>query len=124
MQLQTRHLLKRSISILFESDAWGGPLQGDQQSYGASGSDFYNHAVTFLNRPTNPWSAQGASQVGVIIALYTFMFDYTYWANECPHFDHHGNSVQSVPEYVLLDKQGASSVGNIDDFSSHLITPP
>ena len=35
--------------------AWRGQIQGDQQKYGASGSDFYNHAVTFFNRPTNPW---------------------------------------------------------------------
>ena len=122
--VQARHLLKRSISFLFEAGTWRGQIQGDEQKYSATGSDFYNHTVTFLNRPTNPWSSQGASQVGVIIALYTFMFDYTFWANQCPHFDHHGNNVQSVPEYILLDKQGASSSGNIDDFSSHLITPP
>ena len=59
-----------------------------------------------------------------MISMYTFMFDYTYWANECPHFNYHGNpNPNSVPEYVLLHNQGQSSTGNIDQFSSALITP-
>ena len=37
--VQTRHLLKRSISFMFESGSWRGQVQGDQQSYSASGSD-------------------------------------------------------------------------------------
>ncbi len=125
--LQIRHLLKRNISFLFESSTWRGQIQGDQQSFSASGADFYNHALTFFSRPTNPWGgsqAHGASQFGVMIAMYTFMFDYTYWANECPlHFDHHGNNVGSVPEYVLLNNQGQNG-GNVDQFSSALLTLP
>jgi len=127
-QVQARHLLKRSISFIFEADAWRGQIQGDQQKYGASGSDFYNHAVTFFNRPTNPWGgnpqAHGASQWGVMISMYTFMFDYTYWANECPHFDRHGNNnLTSVPEYTLLNNQGQNN-GNIDRFSKDLTFVP
>ena len=69
--------------------------------------------------------AHGASQFGVMISMYTFMFDYTYWANECPyHFAHHGNNVGSVPEYVLLHNQGQPSTGNIDQFSSALLNHP
>jgi hypothetical protein len=121
-QVQNRHLLKRNISFMFESDAWRGQIQGDQQSYSASGSDFYNHAVTFFSRPTNPWGdqAHGSSQWGVMIAMYTFMFDYTFWANECPHFDRHGNGLNSVPEYILLDNQGANG-GNVNTFSGNLL---
>jgi prepilin-type N-terminal cleavage/methylation domain-containing protein len=122
--VQIRQLLKRSISYMFEADAWRGQVQGDQQSHSASGSDFYNHAVTFLSpQNNNPWGehAQGASQWGVMIAMYTFMFDYTYWANECPHFDYHGNGVNSVPEYVLLNNQGQNSSGNVDQFSQNLL---
>ena len=121
-QVQSRQLLKRNISFLFESGTWRGQIQGDNQSFSASGADFYNHALTFFSRPNNPWAAQGASQWGVMIAMYTFMFDYTFWANECPHFDYHGNNAASVPEYVLLNNQGQNS-GNVDQFSSQLITP-
>jgi hypothetical protein len=121
--LQARQLLKRNISFLFESGVWQGQIQsGQQSSFSASGADFYNHAITFFSRPNNPWAAQGASQWGVMIAMYTFMFDYTFWANECPHFDNHGNPPASVPEAVLLNNQGQNS-GNVDQFSSQLITP-
>ena len=126
-QVESRHLLKRNISFLFESGSWRGQIQGDEQSFSATGADFYSHAVTFLNRPTNPWGAQyGASQYGVIIAMYTFMFDYTYWANECPHFAYHGSNPSnpgSVPEYVLLHNQGQNG-GTVDEFSRDLITLP
>jgi type II secretory pathway pseudopilin PulG len=121
-QVQARHLLKRSISFMFESDTWRGQIQGDEQSFSASGADFYNHAVTFFNHPTNPHASSGGSQYGVMIAMYTFMFDYTYWANECPHFSYHNNGINSVPEYKLLDNQGQNS-GNVNVFSSDLITP-
>ena len=123
--VQIRHLLKRSVSFLFESGAWRGQIQGDEESFSTTGADFYNHAVTFVNRPTNPALAQGASQYGVIVSMYTFMFDYIYWANECPHFADHGNNPSSVPEYVLLHNQGQNS-GNIDRFSGNtgLIAPP
>jgi hypothetical protein len=121
--VQSRHLLKRNISFLFESDAWRGQVQGDQQSFSASGADFYNHAITFFNHPLNPNAASGGSQYGVMIAMYTFMFDYTYWANECPHFNYHGGNVSNNPEYALLHNQGQNSSGNIDKFSTELIAP-
>jgi prepilin-type N-terminal cleavage/methylation domain-containing protein len=120
--VQSRHLLKRNISFLFESDAWRGQVQGDQQSYSASGADFYNHAITFFNHQTNPHASSGGSQYGVMIAMYTFMFDYTYWANECPHFSYHNNGINSVPEYKLLENQGQNN-GNISSFSLDLINP-
>ena len=122
-QVQSRHLLKRNISFLFESSTWRGLVQGDQQSFSASGADFFNHAVTFFNHATNPNSTTGGSQYGVIIAMYTFMFDYTYWANECPHFSYHNNSISSVPEYKLLDNQGQNN-GNVSSFSLDLIAHP
>jgi len=121
--LLARHLLKRSTSFLFESDTWRGGPQGDQQSHSASGADFYNHAVTFFNAPENAAAARGSSQYGVMIAMYTFMFDYTYWANQCPHFANHGQSPSSTPEYVLLNNQGGNNA-NIEKFSLDLIAPP
>jgi type II secretory pathway pseudopilin PulG len=120
--VQIRRLLKRNISFLFESDAWQGQFQSDEESFSTTGADFFNHAITFMNRRTNPWGAQGASQYGVIVSMYTFMFDYIYWANGCPHFAYHGNNASSVPEYVLLQNQGQNN-GNVDRFSSGLITP-
>ena len=125
--LQTRHLLKRSISFLFESDAWRGQVQGGE-SYSSSGDAFYNTAVTFFSRPINPAAeaaaqTHGVSQYGVMIAMYTFMFDYVYWANQCPHFANHGQSPSGTPEFLMLDNQGKTSIGNIDKFSANMIVP-
>jgi len=123
VHLQSRHLLKRNISFLFESGTWRGQPQGDQQSFSATGADFFNHAVTFFNHPINPATAKGSTQYGVMISMYTFMFDYTYWANECPHFNAHTQQPASIPEYVLLDNQGQNN-GTVAVFSSELITHP
>jgi hypothetical protein len=53
--------------------------------------------------------------------MYTFMFDYVFWATECPHFDNHGNAnLSSLPEYKMLDDMGHSAsggTGGIDVFS-------
>ena len=60
-----------------------------------------------------------------MIAMYTFMFDYTLWANECPHFDDHGDggSPSSIPEYILLHNQGQNN-GGIDKYSADFIVHP
>ena len=61
--------------------------------------------------------SDGASQRSAMIAMYTFMYDYTFWATECPHFDDHGASGNSIPEYKMLNDQGQNSSGNIDSFT-------
>ena len=123
--VQSRHHLKRSISFLFESGSWRGGFEGSEGTGGISGSDFLNHAITFFNHSLSPSNFRGASQRSVMLAMYTFMFDYTFWANECPHFDRHGNggAPSSVPEYIMLNNQ-AQNEGNIDRFSDDLIDPP
>ncbi len=123
-QVQSRHLLKRSISFLFESGTWGRQIPGNQQSFSASGASFYNHAITFFNHQLNPYASSGGSQYGVMISMYTFMFDYTYWASECPHFNYHGGNTSNNPEYQLLNNQGQNSSGTIDKFSTELIAHP
>jgi type II secretory pathway pseudopilin PulG len=125
--LQSRHLLKRSTSFRFESGSWSGQGPGGQSPGGVTGSDFLNSAITFFNQRVNPATQQGATQYAVLIAMYTFMFDYTLWANECPHFNRHGDksgSASSIPEYILLNNQGQNGQGNLDKFSGDLITRP
>jgi general secretion pathway protein G len=125
-QLQTRHRLKRSISFVFDPGGWSGQ-PGGTPTYSGTGAEYADHAMQFLNSPVNPYAISGGTQRGVLIAMYTFMFDYSLWANECPyHFDWHGqtgSNPQSVPEYILLNNQGQNN-GNIDKFSKNLIAVP
>jgi prepilin-type N-terminal cleavage/methylation domain-containing protein len=117
--VQTRYLMKRSISFVFDAGSWHGGIRGGQPVNPAA-LTFLNRATTFMGKDVNP-QAPGASQFSVLLALYTFMYDFTLWANECPHFDFHGNGLSSVPEYKMLNDQGQNASGNIDAFSLRLI---
>ena len=73
----------------------------------------------FYSEPPNP--SQTASQTSVLVAMYTFMFDFVFWATECPHFDNHAiGNLQQLPEYMMLDAVGhlnSGGTGGIDTFS-------
>jgi prepilin-type N-terminal cleavage/methylation domain-containing protein len=111
--VQTRYLLKRSISFIFESGAWEGQVSGGQTLDPLAGN-FAAQASNFYLSPSNPGAQSGASVFSALVAMYTFMFDYTLWANECPHFDNHGTSTS--PEYQILYEVGGPSQ-NLDTFS-------
>ncbi len=103
--VQTRYTLKRSISFVFEDGAWRGAVEGGQ-TFNETATEFLNKATLFFNSPVNSGVNQGASQYSVIMTMYTFMFDYTLWANEC--FYRHG-STSLPPEYELLYLVGGNS---------------
>ena len=88
-----------------------------------SASNFVSSATTFYASSWNQTAQSGASQTSVLVAMYTFMFDYVFWATECPyHFDYHGytgSSLSTLPEYKMLNDMGQSCKGcnGIDSFS-------
>jgi prepilin-type N-terminal cleavage/methylation domain-containing protein len=109
--VQTKYLIKRSISFLFESGAWAGGIQGGQSldpladAFAAQASSFY----TSTNNPA--LNNGGASPFSVLVLMYSFLYDFTLWANECPHFDLHGTSTS--PEYTLLKYVGGDPSGTL-----------
>ena len=121
--LRTRHLLKRNISFVFESGSWRGQIQGGETFSdvdGSRASDFLKLATSFYNAPINPRAQSGGSPAAVLISMYTFMFDYVFWATQCPNFDWHGytgNAPSGLPEYRMLNDMGQTSAG-IDGYSS------
>ena len=124
--VQRRYLLKRNISFVFESGGWSNDEIPSRLAYGGAGAEFVNHANTFLVAPVNPYAIKGVTPTGVIISMYTFLFDYSLWANECPHFSWHGQSgsnPQGVPEYDMLNNQGQNN-GNVNTFTLNLIQVP
>jgi type II secretory pathway pseudopilin PulG len=122
----SRYRLKRSMSLVFDSSAWPDEESPSGPAYSGQGAEFVNHVLGFSSAPLNPYAGKGGTQIGIIIGMYTFMFDYALWAkpwDECPHFPWHGQSgsnPQGVPEYDMLDKNR----GNIDAFSKALIAVP
>jgi type II secretory pathway pseudopilin PulG len=116
--VQTRYILKRNISYVFESDAWLGQLQSGQNN-NAIADAFATEASEFFNSAWNTGAQQGAAQNSVLVAMYAYMFEYTLWATQCPHFSrHNASSPTQVPEYELLDDIGhVGSGGRLDEFS-------
>ena len=124
--LRTRYLLNRSISFVFESGSWRGQIQGGEtfsETSGETASTFLRLANAFYTAPTNPSAGQGASPSAVLVTLYTFMFDYVFWATECPNFDWHGDpsgNLSNLPEYNMLNDIGQSSAtGSIDKYAGN-----
>jgi len=105
--VQVRHILTGSISFVFENGGWRGQVEGGQTA-SATALDFLHKATLFFNSAPNTGVNQGASQYSVIVTMYTFMFDYTLWANEQPCFNRHGSS-SLPPEYELLYNIGGNS---------------
>jgi len=123
--VRTRYLLRRNISFIFESGSWRGQIQGGEtfsDTNGQTASSFLQLATAFYNAPVNPNAGGGASPASVLVTLYTFMFDYVFWATQCPNFDWHsqdGNATPSnLPEYRMLNDMGQNGGGcSIDKFS-------
>jgi prepilin-type N-terminal cleavage/methylation domain-containing protein len=109
----TKHLLTRDISFVYERDHWRGWI-GPGDPYYTTSDAFVREALEFLAAAWNPNANGGASQTGVLVAMYVFMFDYALWAEECPRFSYHGlgNPLQ-VPEYTILDALGKNQAGGI-----------
>lgn len=106
----TRYVLTRDIGFVFESDLWQGQIGGSDIN-GTLANNFASQAAAFLNSNWFTGAQKGSDQQGVLLDMYTFMYDYTMWANECPwHFNTHGGtSVNQPPEYSLLDAVGGNS---------------
>jgi len=128
--VRTRYLMRRSLSFIFESGSWRGQILGGEtfsDTSGQTASEFLQLASVFYSTPTTS-SAQnaGASPAAVLVTMYTFMFDYVFWATECPQFSWHGlgtNAAPSqLPEYRMLNDVGQNStVGTIDKYSDDLV---
>ncbi len=117
--VMNRHLLTRSISFVFETGSWRGTLSGPKS---ISRTSFANEASEFFDTAWNEGAQHGASQLGVLAAMYTFMLVYTLWADECPHFSRRGAPLSQVPEYILINDLGQnSSSGSLFRFSSELL---
>jgi len=126
--LRTRYLLNRNISFIFESGSWRGQIQGGEtfsDTSGEAASEFLRLATAFYTAPINPRAGQGASPSAVLVTMYTFMFDYVFWATECPHFDWHDDpsgNLSNLPEFNMLNDIAApTAVGGIGKYAGNLV---
>jgi len=115
----TKFLLDRDMSFVFEQGQWRGWI-GPGDPYYSIADEFNLEAGLFLNAATSPRNRGGASQNGVLVAMYVFMMDYALWAEQCPRFSRHGlgGGTLTVPEYLILDSIGKNESGGILDSAS------
>jgi prepilin-type N-terminal cleavage/methylation domain-containing protein len=107
--MQTPYVLTRDISFVFEEGLWRGQIMGVANS-STNADNFSTKAASFLASQWYSGAHSGADQQGALAAMYSFMYTYALWANECPHFSwHNASSSIQVPEYEMLNDIGANN---------------
>src|SRR5262249_30269803 len=110
--LTNTFILSRDISFTFDQGMWQANLTGASKDNSSTATNFAYQASRFL-AAGDSGVKNGASAQGVLSGMYTFMYAYTIWANECPHFQFSASSQMQQTDFVLLDALAANG-GIID----------
>jgi hypothetical protein len=107
-------LINRDNSFVYERNQWTGWI-GPGDPFFEISDEFAKEAAAFLESTWNEDAKKGASQTGVLVSMYVYMFNYALWAEECPNFSRHGlgGNISSVPEYAILDALAKNQAGGI-----------
>jgi hypothetical protein len=91
---------------------WQANLTGASKDNSSTATNFAAQAAQFL-KAGDSGIKNGASAQGVLSGFYTFMYAYTIWANECPHFQFTASAQMQQTDYLLLNALAANN-GIID----------
>jgi type II secretory pathway pseudopilin PulG len=121
-----RLVLTRDVGFVFEAGFWHDQIMGMSPSSSSLPDDFAAKAAVFLESPWNSAAKQGggntSDQETVLTAMYTFMYTYTLWANQWPHFPYHGApSATQVPEFEML-RDVADDNAFLDTLTKYLVS--
>jgi type II secretory pathway pseudopilin PulG len=105
--LTNRFVLTGDISFAFDGGMWKAQLTGGGQDNNSIATNFSAQASLFIATANVPGGHQGSDTQGVMSAFYNFMYAYTIWANECPHFQSSASAQNQQVDYQIL-----SSLGN------------
>jgi prepilin-type N-terminal cleavage/methylation domain-containing protein len=109
--LTNRFLLVGDTSFTFDGGMWQSQLTGGSADNSGIATNFAAAAAAFVATPLVGKS--GSTAQSVLSAFYGFMYGYTVWANECPHFQAPANPIQQT-DYQFLSVLGQQSSGIID----------
>jgi hypothetical protein len=113
---QTRYVLTQDISFVFEDGMWRGQIMGLDSS-NSQADNFAATAAQFLAAQWYSGAHQGGDQQGALTAMYSFMYTYTLWADQWPHFpSHNAPSAVQVPEFEMLNDVGGQNQ-RLDEFT-------
>jgi hypothetical protein len=107
--LTNSFVLTRDLSFTFDGGMWQAQLTGASQKNSTLATNFAYQASLFIKTAQVPGSHQGADTQGLLSGFYSFMYGYTIWANECPHFISPASSPGQQTDYQLLNALGANN---------------
>jgi hypothetical protein len=95
-------VLNNDISFTFNGGMWRAQLAGAAGSGGNSGvaTNFSAFSNAFINTPSS--NNKGTDPQGVMTGFASFMYAYSIWANECPHFQTAASGFPQTTDYVIL----------------------
>jgi hypothetical protein len=111
--LTNTFLLAGDKGYTWDGGMWQMGPSGASSDNSSLATNYVAQAAQFLGTPIPPNAANGPSAQGVVAAFCTFMYSYTIWANECPHFYTSASSLGQATDYQLLNALAANN-GIID----------
>jgi hypothetical protein len=111
--LTNSFVLTGDISFIFNGGMWRAQLAGGAGENGSAATNFSAFANAFVNTPSS--NSKGADPQGVMTGFASFMYAYTIWANECPHFQTAASGFPQTTDYVIL----SSLEGQLDDYTGY-----
>jgi prepilin-type N-terminal cleavage/methylation domain-containing protein len=108
--VEVREILQRDISYAFELNTWRGQIFDGRTRQRMASTEFDMAVEEFMALPRNPNAKHGATQQAVVHEMYTFMFVYALWANDC--FNRYGATLPQVPQYKSLESSQTRLAAN------------
>jgi prepilin-type N-terminal cleavage/methylation domain-containing protein len=98
--LTNSFVLTSDISFIFNGGMWRAQLAGGAGENGSVATNFSAFANAFVNTPSS--NNKGTDPEGVMTGFASFMYAYTIWANECPHFQTTASGYPQTTDFVVL----------------------
>jgi type II secretory pathway pseudopilin PulG len=98
--LTNSFVLTGDISFIFNGGMWRAQLAGGAGENGSVATNFSAFANAFVQQKTS--NQKGTDPQGVMTGFASFMYAYTIWANECPHFQTAASGFPQTTDYVIL----------------------
>jgi type II secretory pathway pseudopilin PulG len=100
--LTNSFVLTSDISFTFSGGMWRAQLAGGGASNGGTATNFAAFADQFTKTASS--NNKGTDPRGVMTAFASFMYTYTIWANECPHFQTTASGYPQTADWAILNQ--------------------
>lgn len=99
--LTNSFVLTSDVSFTFNGGMWRAQLAGGSAGNGGLATNFSAFANAFISTPSS--NNKGTDPQGLMTAFASFMYAYSIWANECPHFQTAASGFPQTTDFVILN---------------------